>query len=797
MPGAPAPAARPFFTPGALALAGIALLGWAFGLARLLAGLGAVTHLSDDVPWGLWIAVDVACYVTLAAGGFTAAALVEILGRDRHRALLRPALLSAWLGYIFVGLGLLFDLGRPWNLWRPAVHWQGNSVLFEVALCVMAYLVVLSVEVSPTLLEGLISRAEARGRHAGRLGRLLGPARGLRRAVRLALPAFVVAGVVLSCMHQSSLGALMLIAPSKLSPLWWTPALPLLFLLSAVMVGLPMVLLATVLAARALGRKAPWETLGALGRLMPWPLALYGLVRLGDLALRRESLWPIARPLDALALGLELLLGVLAPLAVLLGPARRRSPRWLLTASLLVVSGVVLNRIDVFLVGFHPPQAHSAYFPSLGEFALTAGLLATYLLVFRLLVRAFPVLTGGDGGDCPEPTALAPRRRWLARGLAAAFLIGFAAFYALVHEAAERGAPYPELEIAHRAQAWPKTPGEPQPSRPLAYRRLILLDNPVLNERADDFEPARFAHRAHDVSTRGDCAPCHHRHARQEGDRRGVELADLHRELEVERGGACATCHGDLADHPPQACSRCHGRPLEPDDPQRPGLKAALHRQCMGCHARQRGGLAPLDCRGCHRPHVPDHRALLPPQEDGTPADRCATCHPAEEREARASLHGQRVAGIGCLDCHLEGGPPAEARIGRPDRASCGACHLPRGGDELSGRAPDVHVARHGFCCQDCHRTRGHRIPGGERSAEGRVTCQGCHGSSPHALLAPPGDQLDPHARQMACAACHQPPAGVGSDARTDLSARLFLGRAHEVQPLERALGCQACHPAP
>ena len=147
-PHTPHRVTKPFFTFGTLTLLLFMGVGFAFGITRLFLGLGAVTNLDNHNPWGIWISFDVACGVALAAGGFTTAALVDIFGRRKYHSLLRPALLTAFLGYLWVGIALSFDLGRYWNIWRPMFNWQGNSVLFEVGMCVMAYLTVLSIELN-------------------------------------------------------------------------------------------------------------------------------------------------------------------------------------------------------------------------------------------------------------------------------------------------------------------------------------------------------------------------------------------------------------------------------------------------------------------------------------------------------------------------------------------------------------------------------------------------------------------------------------------------------------------------
>ena len=211
-----APLGRSLWTPGVFVLLGFMGLGSVAAAYRFIFGLGAITNLNDQYPWGIWIGIDVATGVALAAGGFTtAAALAHIFNRQHYHVLVRPALLTALLGYTFVGLGLMADLGRPYNIWHPVwpAMWQPNSVLFEVAICVVCYLHVLYIEFIPIVCERFIGRVNL----PGPLARLNHPIDTLLRTADTVLAKvmflFIIAGVVLSCMHQSSLGALLLIAP--------------------------------------------------------------------------------------------------------------------------------------------------------------------------------------------------------------------------------------------------------------------------------------------------------------------------------------------------------------------------------------------------------------------------------------------------------------------------------------------------------------------------------------------------------------------------------------------------------
>ena len=405
----PAPVRAPFLTRGTTGVLAVAAFGIGVYLARLALGLRAVTHLSDQYPWGIWIAVDVATGVALAAGGFTSAALVYVFHREKYHALVRPALLTAMLGYTFVVIGLLADLGRYYNVWHPMLPsmWQGNSVLFEVGICVMIYLSVLYIEFLPLAVERFKGRVALPGPWAALNRPLEGLLGFLDRTLSRFIFVFIIAGVVLSCLHQSSLGSLMLIAPTKVHPLWYTPILPLLFLLSAISVGFPMVIFESLLAARSLRLKPELPLLSSLARMVPGLLGLYLAAKLIDITLRGR--WPlvVAGTPQSIMWLIEVIGGWVVPLVLLSIPRVRRSATGLLTAAFMVVLGVALNRIDVFLVAYKPLYAQHAYTPSAWEVGVTAGLIATLVLVYRAMVMIFPVISAEAAAKTP---ALAPAR---------------------------------------------------------------------------------------------------------------------------------------------------------------------------------------------------------------------------------------------------------------------------------------------------------------------------------------------------------------------------------------------------
>ncbi|MBI5487454.1 MAG: Ni/Fe-hydrogenase cytochrome b subunit [Deltaproteobacteria bacterium] len=338
---------------------------------RFTKGLGAATALSDRFPWGIWIGFDILCGVGLAAGGFTMAAAVHIFRVKRFEAVVRPAILTAFLGYVLVVFALMFDLGRPWVVWHPLVMWNPHSVMFEVAWCVMLYTTVLALEFSPMVFERL------------------GWSRALRR-VRRALPYFVVLGVLLSTLHQSSLGSLYLIVPTKLHPLWYTPLLPIQFFLSAAAIGSAMVLFESRLSGRAFGHELPAAVRVDLARVMMVLLVPFALLRLADLA-RRGALGLAFEPtMEALLFQVEFSLGVVLPIVLVAIRRVRHSPQGPFVAAICAILGFVTHRLNVSITGMDATQK-TGYFPAWTELAVTMMIVAFGFVAFALAVKFLPV----------------------------------------------------------------------------------------------------------------------------------------------------------------------------------------------------------------------------------------------------------------------------------------------------------------------------------------------------------------------------------------------------------------------
>ncbi|HYX21000.1 MAG TPA: Ni/Fe-hydrogenase cytochrome b subunit, partial [Thermoanaerobaculia bacterium] len=265
----------PIFTRPVRLFAALFAIGALMIVWRLAAGLGATTALSDGYPWGLWIAFDVVVGTALACGGYAVALLVYVLNRGKYHPLIRPAVLTSALGYTIAGVSVFLDIGKPWIIWKVPLFvwsWNLNSALLEVALCIMSYMLVLWVELSPAFLERIAE----------------GPESGFQRLAQKALPILDKAllwimglGMLLPTMHQSSLGSLMVLAGPKVHGLWWSPFLPLLFLISCIAMGYAAVVFEATLSTVFFHRRAETAMLAGLSKTMRPLLAAFLVLRFG------------------------------------------------------------------------------------------------------------------------------------------------------------------------------------------------------------------------------------------------------------------------------------------------------------------------------------------------------------------------------------------------------------------------------------------------------------------------------------------------------------------------------------
>ncbi len=585
-------------------------------IARFVGGLGATTGLNDATPWGFWIAFDVMAGVALAAGGFVLAAAVYIFRLEQYKGFARPAILTALLGYAAVAVGLLYDLGLPWHIWHPIVFPQPRSVLFEVAMCVMIYLTVLLFEFSPAILEHrLFNRPLFRTVH---------------RLIKKLTIVLVIAGIVLSTLHQSSLGSLFLIAPHRVHPLWYSPIIWILFYISAIGLGLMMVTLESFFSAWYFGHPLKLKQLSGLGRAAGSVLLGYAALRLGDLATRGG----LAQAFDGSGMAalfwFELSLGALVPGLLLMFSRVRSSSAGLLVTALMTVFGVIGYRFDVAIVAFGRPDGVS-YFPSWIEIAVSLGVVACALMVFIWLVERLRVYPEDEEPHSPEPTgAVAPRlagslRLLLPHSMSAprryslAAMLGAVGAIFLLADGDLFGA-----QLAATPVSAPRTIEGKLIDHSAA--RLMVVDG------NRDGRGVLFAHDQHveDLGDKEACEMCHHQR------------------LPFDSQSACSDCHRDMYlatdifDHSShinhlegrQGCSRCHrnadqvktretatpcadchqgmivtGSSITPPTGGSTGLAVgyldAMHGLCISCHQRESAADATEpstgDCALCHQ----------------------------------------------------------------------------------------------------------------------------------------------------------------------------------------------------
>jgi Ni/Fe-hydrogenase subunit HybB-like protein len=348
------------------------LIAFTLVVYRFYGGLGAATNLTDSMPWGLWIGFDMLCGIALAAGGFVLAGAVHIFGLIKFERFVRPAVVTAFLGYLLAVIGLIMDLGRPWVIWHPLIMWQHHSVMFEVAWCVMLYTTVLFLEVLPIFFEKL------------RMARAL-------RVTRRLMLLFILMGIILSTVHQSSLGSLFVMMGHRLHPLWFTPLLPLLFLMSAVCVGIAMVIFEATLSGIVFGHPQPVRLLGDLAKALPPILGLYVGLRLMDLSARGELGRVLDGSLESWAFDLEMIVGVILPGFLLLSPEVRYDRLKLFGCSVMVIVGVVANRLNVCLLGMLA-STPGGYLPRWIEILVSAGIAAGGLFVLMVMNSRLPIM---------------------------------------------------------------------------------------------------------------------------------------------------------------------------------------------------------------------------------------------------------------------------------------------------------------------------------------------------------------------------------------------------------------------
>lgn len=575
-------AARAEFIRSAVPIA-LLVVGGFSALYRFWYGLGASTQLSNSFPWGAWIGVDLVG-IALSAGGFVVAFVVYILGRKSYEGMARAGILVALLGYPLVMAVLVLDLGQPLRFWHALVFWNEHSAMFEVTVCITFYTMVLFAEFAPEIFSWM-------GWH------------GLGQRVHRIMPLVAGAGIVLSTLHQSSLGTLYLLAPTQMHPLWFTPLLPILFWATAIQGGLAMVILVHGIAHARAGAEFHADAVRGLGRCLGWILVLTLAGRLVDLAWR-GTLAP-AGLYESSIFALEIMLGWLLPIVVL-ATAKQRPARYFL-ASIFTVMGIMMHRFNVTVTAMESHH-HAIYMPSAIEVMTSLAVIAAGVAAFALLARALSLFP-------PHP---GPRLRLVDHfGLATLIAAGLAivgVLAAVNSEAGKAVGPNAGFEGASESDTASLSPGVMREiviseTRGVLFRhdrhlfacqechpRLYPMLSTRLRAPGDTdthqtvrcktchdgrhafamdtacmscHEPARmrpyeyrlssgspgrvrFEHAKHTTATRGECRTCH----QAAGERAWPELT-----MEpIYRGEMCGRCHDGQRAFGGDACARCHRR---------------------------------------------------------------------------------------------------------------------------------------------------------------------------------------------------------------------------------------------
>ncbi len=605
---------------------------------RFIHGLGAVTNLSDAAPWGLWIGFDVMSGVALAAGGFVLAGIVYIFGLERYRPFVRAAILTALLGYAAVAVGLLYDLGLPWRIWHPMLHWQYHSALFEVAACVMLYLTVLTLEFLPVVLEHrFFQRAFFQT---------------ILKALKRLTIVLVIAGIVLSTLHQSSLGSLFLITPYRLHPLWYSPIIYVLFFISAVGLGLMTVVLESLFSNYFLGHKLHMREISGLGLAASVVLWVYVALRLGDLAIRGSLGMALDGSWQSGLFLAEIGFSAVIPAALLLFKPIRSTVAGVGTAASMVVVGMIWHRLDVSIVAFARPEG-IAYFPSWEEFAVSFGIVAGGILIFLFFVENLSVFDDVKGHspekepgyDAEAMTSFLPGPLGFPRRYSVAALSGGALALLFLPVGGVEPISVPvygprsvEVIIQDGGEGEPRIltlAGSPQVvSLPFGATttRVLMLDanrdgNVVLFDHddhalrlgeEDSCETCHHLTKPLDENT--SCSECH----TDMYEPRSVFDHDIHTERLGGNQG-CIECHSDGTEvksyETITECSECHRNEIAQrafiESPESRwgdavGYMDAVHSLCVDCHEREA-----LAVQGGHPETL----------------NRCMTCHNVDWRE--------------------------------------------------------------------------------------------------------------------------------------------------------------------
>jgi c(7)-type cytochrome triheme protein len=505
------------------------LIIWTLGLysviVRFTQGLGAATNLSDSFPWGIWIGFDILVGVGLAAGGFVITATVHVFNLKDFKPIVRPTVITAFLGYLLVVSALLLDLGLPHHVWHPIIYWNHHSVMFEVGWCVMLYTSVLFMEFLPIVLEKF------------------GYTKPLKLMHKI-MVLFVIAGVLLSTLHQSSLGTLYVITPDKLHPLWYTGMLPLLFFLSAIGGGLAMVIFESYTSSRAFGKELEFSVLERIGKALVVVLFFSFIVRLQTLVANNVLGHIFSGSYESVFFNIEILLGTILPIALLVQAKLRQNRAWLFFSSILVLVGFIMNRLNVSITGMERSSGVS-YFPSWMEVAITMSIVSAGFVLFRLAAKNLPLFGHQAHFNTSQPPLVAERKdggRVIVAlcSIVVLFVLGMAFGFTNIDIHHTRDQENTETVLSE----W--------------YEGELIFPGPIDFQKSEDSPGlVTFNHESHVDSDLPNCLNCHQEmfkiRPKQAGAFGSVNMEKLYENKQ------CGTCHnGEDTFGIDEGCEYCH-----------------------------------------------------------------------------------------------------------------------------------------------------------------------------------------------------------------------------------------------
>jgi Ni/Fe-hydrogenase subunit HybB-like protein len=572
----------------------IVFAGLLASVIRFTGGLGMTTGMNDSAPWGLWIAFKLV-FVAIAGGGFTLAAMVYIFRLEQFRPVLRRAILIAFLGYGSFIVSLIFDLGLPWHIYKPIFNWQHHSVMFEIAWCVMLYFTVLILEFSPVILEHPLFNRPIFKTIADWLHRLTIP--------------IVITGIVLSTLHQSSLGSLFLIMPHRVHPLWYSPWIPYMFFTSAIATGLVALIVEAFLVEGWFEREIDFKLLERLAKVAVWPLGLYLLLRLSDLFIRGvlpsaidgswQSIWFLA----------EILLGGILPVILFSIRKIRQTREGMLTGALLAVFGIMSQRMSLSMFTMFRPEGTS-YVPALGEIIIAFFIPSAAVLIYLFFAENLQVLdsqpktteTGEALPNRPLPSPLPIRKS------------GFRAIFG--HRS---GIAVFTIALFLPLFAFQNNPASTPVSAAKGWETLSIDGNQ--SGYVVEFPHLEHQERLIDEETRkSDCQTCHHLDAPN------------------DEATACSECHSD------------YYQPASIFDHTLHQSALGGNQSCQECHTEEHVQLTGAICQDCHINMTSGKRqetfSMMAVSYQEAMHGRCLTCH-----EVQAAAQNKPELAL-CSTCH-------------------------------------------------------------------------------------------------------------------------------------------------